>query len=130
MSKKSEALYQLNMHINSSNFKLNKTTTIMNIDDLKTIKEIIKKQSKRIKEKEILYQKALSDLVIAEKMIDEMADLFLTIAKNNPGTIFHYLEKDGFSTKECSPCGEQKKDKNWTCAECFKEYFRKKGENG
>lgn len=94
-----------------------------------TILNLIEKQNKELEEKETLYQKALTDLVIAEKMIDEMADLFLTIAKNNPGTIFHYLEKDGFSTKECSPCGEQKKDKNWTCAECFKEYFRKKVEN-
>lgn len=70
-----------------------------------------------------------SELAIKGKMIDSMANTFLTIAKDRPGTIFHYLEKDGFLTEQCSPCHKQERNKNWTCAECFKEYFRKEAEN-
>ncbi len=44
------------------------------------VKEIIKKQNKKIAEKEALYQKALTDLVIAEKMIDEMAEHIVSSA--------------------------------------------------
>lgn len=38
-----------------------------------TILNIIKKQNKETEEKETLYQKALNELVIADKMIDEMS---------------------------------------------------------
>lgn len=37
-----------------------------------TILNIIKKQNKETEEKETLYQKALNELVIADKMIDEI----------------------------------------------------------
>lgn len=77
----------------------------------------------------LLHKKHVSDLEIKDKMIYEMTEMFLTIAKDIPGTIYHYLEKDGFSLQQCLPCHKQEKDKNWTCAECFKEYFKRKAED-
>lgn len=80
---------------------------------LRTVLNLIEKQNKEIE--------------IKDKMIDEMAELFLTMAKDIPGTIYHYLEKNGFSIEQCSPCNKQEKQ---TCADCFKQHFRKKVENG
>lgn len=73
------------------------------------IKQFIEKQQQKLEEKETLYKKALSELVIADKMIDEMAEY---IGSNDITEIF---------CEEKVECDEQ-------CKNCVKEIFRKKVE--
>lgn len=105
-------------------------------EDIEILEEdyILGKAGKSILAREIkeglnLIEKQNKEAELKDKIIDIMAEMFLTIAKDIPGTIYHYLEKDGFSLQQCLPCHKQEKDKNWTCAECFKEYFKRKAED-
>lgn len=86
----------------------NKITTEENIN-LEILLNIIEKQNKELGEKETLYQKALSELVIADKMIDKLAEY---IGSNDITEMF---------CKENVECDEQ-------CKNCVKEFFRKKVE--
>lgn len=73
---------------------------------LHLISNLIEKQNKESEEKEALYKKALSDLVIAEKMTDEMAE---------------YIDFDKMNFY-CSPLCFRPNCK----ISCIKEHFRKK----
>lgn len=72
-----------------------KITTEENIN-LEMILNIIEKQNKELGEKETLYQKALTDLVIAEKMVDEMAEHIVngTTVVDNVCSIMYGCKED------------------------------------
>lgn len=123
---KIERLKNLNEHQSKEIDRLNK---LLITKTAKSINESLNSNKKHNEELEDLNEGWKKEIEIKDKMIDEIAEMFLTIAKDIPGTIYHYLEKDGFSLQQCLPCHKQEKDKNWTCAECFKEYFKRKAED-
>ena len=78
-----------------------------------TILNLIQQLQEENKKHKDLYNKALSDLVIDEKMIDEMAKYIACLDNNE--TICKKL----YSEELCE-------DKKIVCWECAKQYFRNK----
>ncbi len=98
----------------------------------KFILNLIQKQEEELYKKEWLYERALSDVVEAnkeiekkDKIIDKMAHLIYEVATSTPGTTFYYLRKMGFDDSKC----DKKKCKLKNCGECIKQYFEKEIEN-
>lgn len=83
------------------------------------IKQFIEKQQQKLEEKETLYQKALTDLVIAEKMVNEMAEHIVSSAIVDDTVC---AIKCDCETDILEDCTHEK------MLNCTKEYFRKKVE--
>lgn len=65
-------------------------------NDLDIILKLIEKRNKELEEKETLYQKALNNLVISDKMIDVMADCIAyggKIHEGKPEKVKEYFRK-------------------------------------
>lgn len=90
-----------------------KTYTTVRVNDLDTVLSLIKKQQEEIENTKELYDRALSDLVKADKQID----LYIEELISN--------EFDR-CCQEC--CKECEKDKD-TLSSCIKQYFERKVEN-
>ena len=56
-----------------------------------------------------------------DKQIELTIDFIYKLAQKQPGTVIHYLEKDGFNTSRCNNCSL-----NNDCRKCFKQYFERK----
>lgn len=92
--------------------KVNNKHSYCDKNDVDFLLNLIEKQNKKLEEKEKLYKKALSELVIADKMVNYMANY---INDNTPYT------KD---TKDLE------NEYGIRSAKYTTEYFRKKVENG
>lgn len=80
---------------------------------------LIKQQQSELERKEYLYNKALSDVVEEEKIIDEMAQ---SIANNND--IEYEVCED--VREEFDECDCYARKTHQSCEDCIKNYFKKK----
>ncbi len=86
-----------------------KTYTRVRVNDLDTALSLIKEQQEDIEKYKTLYERALSDVVKADKTIDLMAD---------------YIGKEDVTEIFCN--GKIECDEN--CKICVKQYFERKVE--
>ena len=98
------AIYRLSVH--SKYAVLSNKTAAVNKVDLDTVLSLIKEQEKEISKYKTLYERALSDVVKADKIIDLMAD---------------YIGKEDITEIFCD--GKIGCDEN--CKTCVKQYFER-----
>lgn len=98
------AIYRLSVH--SKYAVLSNKTAAVNKVDLDTVLSLIKAQQEEISKYKTLYERALSDVVKADKIIDLMAD---------------YIGKEDITEIFCD--GKIGCDEN--CKTCVKQYFER-----
>ena len=88
-----------------------KTYTTVRVNDLDTVLSLIKKQQEEIENTKELYDRALSDLVKADKQIDLMANCIL--AREIGKMTCQFNEK----------CTKYENGRDIHCKDCIKQYF-------
>lgn len=92
------------------------TIKLAEITDLHTYSIAVKNVLSMLKEKDKEIEKK-------DKQIGLIIDFIYKLAQKQPGTVIHYLEKDGFNIGRCNNCSL-----NNDCRKCFKQYFERKSE--
>ena len=133
--KEQEVIKRLNFH--KEHARLSSNRVVISETDLETVLNILKQNSAELAEKSAeiekyksLYNKALKDLVQAEKkkcQKDKINELLINFIYKmsiiRPGTIMYDLREDGFDTSKCGNC------KGKSCKNCIKQYFKQKAIN-
>ena len=84
-----------------------KTYTTVRVNDLDTVLSLIKKQQEEIENTKELYDRALSDLVKADKQIDLMADFMHKTGTGRRAFSCAFRQNDEYDENGCRHCIKQ-----------------------
>lgn len=111
-----EPFYNFPNHTNHIFIDLKDTV----VGAIETILSLIKEQKEEIEKYKALYERALSDLVKADKQIDLMAEMIDELSE-------YYTRYNGKNNEFCKEICIKK---DIDCIDCIKQYFETKAKKG